>query len=247
MKLLLTFFLFAVTISTYSQNKDTTFNYDLNFDRVEEKISCSYSEAAQEFTLRINNESVSGTFYDASMYVVEVIDINRNDNLKEVIVKGYGNSDQLDMFFYQYIDGKIIPCGHLPSNYGIETTGNGKITEDAWMGFWSAKFKYDFDTKNKTITKIDEEFYEVKQECEVKNPFKLLVKRDDNSDVAVTLTPKTKLTIIKADISPKCNYANGEVDDFTCDWYYFVTPEGKQGWCRLRDFQENVDGLLWAG
>jgi len=240
-------FIFLFSSVLFGQIKDTTLNIDLNFDREEENISCSYNESALEFTLKINNAVVNEKFMDSYDYAVEILDINRNDNLKEVLVKGYGNSDQSDMYFYQYIDGKIVPCGHLPSNFGIEVTGNGKITEHAWMGFWTAKLKYDFDSKKKTITKIEEEFYDVNQECEVKSPFKLLVKKDDNSEVAVTLSTKTKLTIVKADISPVCKYEDGTNDDFSCDWFYFKTADGKQGWCRLKDFQQNVDGLIWAG
>ena len=53
--------------------------------------------------------------------------------------------------------------------------------------------------------------------------------------------------IIKADLSPTCKYEDGTDDNFSCDWYLFKTEDGKQGWCRLKDFQENVDGLIWAG
>ena len=85
------------------------------------------------------------------------------------------------------------------------------------------------------------------QECEARNEFKLLKERDDNSPVAVYLKPKTKLMIVKADLSPTCKYEDGTDDNFSCDWYLFKTEDGKQGWCRLKDFQENVDGLIWAG
>ncbi len=247
MNILFALLLFALTISSYSQSRDTTFKYDLNFDRDEETIKCTYNENTQDFTIQIGNAKLSGTFLYSYDIGIDIIDINKNDNLREVVLKGYGNSDQSEMYFYQYIEGKIVPCGYLPSNFGIETTGNGKITEYAWMGFWTAKLNYDFDTKNKTITKIDDEFYEVKLDCEVKNSFKLLTGRDDNSDVAVNLNPKTKLTIVKADIRPVCEPVNGYSDDIMCDWFLIKTSDGKQGWCRLKDFYENVDGLIWAG
>ncbi len=247
MKFILTIFILFSAILTFSQTKDTTFKHDLNFDREEETIWLHYDIDNSIFILKINNTKVSAAFMDSYDIGVEIIDINRNDNLKEILVKGYGSSDQNDMYFYQFTDNKIVPCGRLPSNSGIEVTGNNDITEYAWMGFWSVKYKYDFDTKNKTITKVDEEFYEVNLDCEVKNPFKLLLKRDDNSEVAVTLTPKTKLAIIKADLSPLCKYEDGTDDNFSCDWYYFKTTDGRFGWCRLSDFQQNVDGLIWAG
>ncbi len=260
MKLIITFLLsaflsspallltgFALTISSFSQTRDTTFKIDLNFDRIDETIKFTYDEGKLEFILKINKSEYSGAFSDAYDFGIEVIDINRNDNLKELLIKGYGSSDQSDMYFFQFIDNKIIPCGHLPSNFGVESTGNSILTEYGWMGFWNIKIKYEFDTKNKTLTKIEEEFYEVNQDCEVKNPFKLLLKRDDNSDVTVTLTPKTKLTILKADISPLCKFEDGSNDDSGCDWYFFKTSNGYQGWCRLKDFEQNVDGLIWAG
>lgn len=247
MKIIFTLLLLFFAFNLNSQVRDTAFALDINFDREEEKIICSYDERTYEFTLKINDQTVSQQFMDSYDYAVEVIDMNRNDNLKEVIVKGYGNSDQSDMYFFQFINGKIVPCGHLPSNFGIEVTGNSEITEHAWMGFWTAKIRYDFDTKNKTLTRINDKFYDVNQECEVKTPFRLLVKKDDNSETAVTLAPKTKLTIIKADITPVCKYEDGTDDDFSCDWFLFKTSDGKQGWCRLKDFQQNVDGLIWAG
>ena len=247
MKIIFTLLLLFFASNLNSQVRDTAFTLDINFDREEEKIICSYDERTHEFTLKINDQTISQQFMDSYDYAVEVIDMNRNDNLKEVIVKGYGNSDQSDMYFFQFINGKIVSCGHLPSNFGIEVTSNSEITEHAWMGFWTAKIRYDFDTKNKTLTRINDEFYDVNQECEVKTPFRLLVKKDDNSETAVTLAPKTKLTIIKADITPVCKYEDGTDDDFSCDWFLFKTSDGKQGWCRLKDFQQNVDGLIWAG
>jgi hypothetical protein len=247
MKKLFAFLLFALTISTFSDNRDTTFKYDLNFDRNEETINCSYNEASQGFTLQIGNAKLTGTFIDSYDMGIEIIDINKNDNLREVLIKGYGSSDQNDMYFYQYIDGKIVECGHLPSNFGVESTGSSQLTETGWMGFWDIKIKYDFDTRKKTLTKIEEEFYMVNRECEVKNPFRLLTGRDDNPSIAVSLVPKTKLTIIKADITPVCPEVNGYSDDMMCDWFLIKTSDGKQGWCRLKDFYENVDGLVWAG
>lgn len=247
MKILITFFFFALTYNVYSYNLDTTIKADLNFDKNEETIRLKFNEQDMSFSIKINNAEVKGIFeysYDAG---IQIIDMNRNDGLKEVIIKGYGNSDQTDMYFYQFIDGNVVECGHLPSNFGVDTKGDNILTEYGWMGFWDVKIKYEFDTKNKTLTRIEEEFYEVNKECEVKNPFKLLVKRDDNSETAVTLKPKTKLTIVKADISQLCKSTDGYDDNFFCDWYFIKTEDGKQGWVRLRDFYENVDGLIWAG
>ena len=247
MKKLLTFLIFALTFPAYSQGLDTTIKYDLNFDREEETIRLTYNESAQEFKLKINNDEFTGKYSDAYDAGIEIIDINRNDNLREVLVKGYGPSDQSDMYFFQFINGRITQCGHLPSNFGIEATGNGKLTEYAWMGFWTAKFRYEFDSKNKTITKIEDEFYDVDQPCEVKESFDLLKDRSDNSEVTFKLKPGTKITLVKADITEVCPSNDGSNDDFFCDWFLIKTSDGKKGWCRLKNFYEKVDGLVWAG
>lgn len=237
----------VLTFSAYSQGIDTTIKYDLNFDREEETIRLTYNESVQEFKLKINNDEFTGKYSEAYDVGIEIIDINRNDNLREVLVKGYGPSDQSDMYFFQFVNDKITECGHLPSNFGIEVTGNGKLTEYAWMGFWTAKIRYEFDSRKKTITKIEDEFYDVNQECEVKTTFDLRKDKSDNSEVSVKLKPGTKLTLLKADISQNCPNAEQIYTEFYCDWYLIKTSDGKQGWCRLQDFVEKVDGLVWAG
>lgn len=247
MKIIFTFLLF-VSFTVFSQTrKDTTVKVDLNFDRTEETVNCVFDEAALSFRLTVNKAEITGQFVDAYSMEIEIIDINRNDNLREILVKGYGNSDQIDMYFFEYIDGKIVDVGHLPSNFGVSVTGNSELTEHVWMGFWEMKFRHDFNPKTKKITAIEDEFYEVNKECEARNPFKLLTKNVDGSPVAVEIKPKSKLTIVKADITPRCKSADGYDDDFFCDWYYFRTSDGQEGWCRLWDFYENVDGLVWAG
>lgn len=247
MKNLFGILLALITVSICAQNRDTTIKYDLNFDGRDEIIKCSYHESTYEFTLQIGSAAATGTFAESYDMGIEIIDINKNDNLREVVLKGYGNSDQNDMYFFQYLNGIIVNCGHLPSNFGVEAKGNSILTEYGWMGFWDIKFEYEFDSRNKTLTKVEKEFYDVNKECEVKTSFKLLTGRDDNSVVAVNLKPKTKLTIVKADITPACDPVNGYTDDMMCDWFLIKTSDGKQGWCRLKDFYENVDGLVWAG
>lgn len=235
------------SISVFASTADTTLNYDINSDGKEETIKLQHKDDDQSFVFSINDVKLNGKFDYAYGSSIQIIDMDEHDGVMEVIVIGYGNSDQNDMFFYQFVDGKIIEVAHLPSNFGVETDNHGTLTEHAWMGFWTMQQKYRFDSKAKTLTKVDEEFYNVDQQCEVTKPFKLLSKREDDAAAVVELKPKTKITLVKADLTPKCLYDNGDTDDFFCDWYFIRTADGKEGWVRLKMFYENVDGLIWAG
>lgn len=247
MKTFLLFLFLVSSVNIFSSTSDTTLKADLNFDGKPETIKLQHKDDDQSFVFSINDAKINGKFDYAYGSDIELIDMDEHDGLMEVIVKGYGNSDQSDMFFYQFVDGKITEVAHLPSNFGVTTDNHGTLIEDSWMGFWSLKLKYKFDSKAKTLTKVNEEFYAVNQECTVTKSFKLLTRREDDAPVAVELKPKTKLTLIKADITPVCKNENGDDDDFFCDWYYIRTSDGKEGWVRLRMFYENVEGLVWAG
>ncbi len=239
------FLLFALSLKIHSA--DTTLVMDINFDRTEENIKFKSGENGQ-FTLRINDKSLDGQFVEGYDAFIEIIDMDRNDNLKEITVNGYGSSDYVECFFYQFVNGQITPCGYLPGNWGVKTKGNKIIEESIWMGFYSIEFKHKFDTENKTLSYIKEDIYDINVPAEVTIPFKILKYRYDNSVVVQTLKAKTKITLVKVDITPKCSdeYIDYKYDD-NCDWFLFKTEDGIQGWCRLKDFRDNVDGLIWAG
>jgi len=239
------FLLFVFSLKIHAA--DTTLVMDINFDRAEETIKFKCDESGQ-FTLKINDKSLIGQFVEGYDAFIEIIDMDRNDNLKEVVAKGLGSSDYMECFFYQFVNGEILPCGYLPGNFGIKTKGNKILEEHIWMGFYSVDFNHRFDTENKILTFIREDLYDIDVPAEVTIPFKILKYRYDNSAVVQTLKPKTKITLIKADINPKCSYEEMDYKyDENCDWFLIKTEEGVQGWCRLKDFRDNVEGLVWAG
>jgi hypothetical protein len=247
MKILKVTALLIIMLNVKSFAGDTTITYDMNFDGTDELINLKFNGENNPCLLTINGKSQKVEFIYAYDAVLKIIDINRNDNLREVVAVGFGNSDQQECFFYQFIDGSIVPCGHLASSYGIQTKGNNMLTENSWMGFWGPKFEYKFDTKAKTLTFVENDFYDVNQQAEVKQPFKLLASNGDNSTVTAELKPGTKITLVKADITPACEKNTGYIEDMMCDWYFIKTSDGVSGWCRLKDFSEKVDGLVWAG
>lgn len=245
-KLIFTVLLF-LGAGLYSKTADSTLNIDLNFDSREETVKLKYVPDNLDFTLSVNNQSVSGVFMDAYDAVIEIVDIDRNDGLREIVVKGFGSSDQTECFFFHFKDGKIVKCGYLPSNLGIKADGSKILTEINWMGFYSIENKYEFDSRAGTLTPISEELYEVNIPAEVKEEFVLLKYRNDDSERSAVLKPGTKITLVKTDITPVCELGTDSRFDMMCDWFLIRTSDGREGWIRLNTFNEKVEGLIWAG
>jgi len=240
------FLLFSLSLK--ADAADTTIVTDLNYDRNNETVKFTSNDEEGTFVLKINGKQIIGRFMEGFDARIEVIDMDRNDNLKEIVAKGFGSSDYLECFFYQFVDGDIVRCGYLPGNFGIKTGGNKILEEHIWMGFYSLDFRYRFDTENKTLTYIHEYVYDIDVPAKVIKSFSVLKYRYDNSEVVKTLMPKTKITLIKVDLTPRCNeeISDYRFDDY-CDWFLVKTDDGVQGWCRLKDFMDNVEGLIWAG
>lgn len=241
-------FLLIILLSFKIHAADTTIVADLNYDRNNETVKFTSNNEDGAFVLRINDKQINGQFMEGFDARIEIIDMDRNDNLKEIVAEGFGSSDYLECFFYQFINGDIVQCGYLPGNFGIKTSGNKILEEHVWMGFYSLDFKYRFDTENKTLTYIHEYVYSIDVPAEVTKPFAILKYKYDNSAVVKTLRPMTKIKLIKVDLTPQCNE---EISDYrfddNCDWFLIETKDGAQGWCRLKDFMDNVEGLIWAG
>ncbi len=248
MKIKLKYFLILFIINVFHLfAADTTVVTDINYNRNEEAIKFKSDESGA-YILTVNDKSVNGQFIEGYDSFIRIIDIDNNDNLKEIAAGGYGSSDYIEWFLYQFVNGKIIACGHLSGNFGIITTGNKILTEKVWMGFYELKFEYKFDSINKTLTYIQKDIYNIDVPAEVNAAFPILRYRYDNSPAAATLKPKTKITLVKVDISPKCSdYETDYKFDDNCDWFLIKTGDGTNGWCRLKDFRDNVDGLIWAG
>jgi hypothetical protein len=239
--------LLLLVLSFKIYTADTTIVADLNYDRNNEIIKFTSNDDGS-FTLKIDDENISGQFMEGFDARIEINDMDRNDNLKEIVAEGYGSSDYLECFFFQFADCLIVSCGYLPGNFGIKTKGNKILIEHVWMGFYSLDFKYMFDTKNKTLTFIHEYIYDIDVPAEVTKPFSILKYRYDNSAIVKTFRPMTKIKFIKVDLAPQCNEEQTDYRfDDNCDWFLIKTDDRVQGWCRLKNFRDNVKGLIWAG
>ena len=66
-----------------------------------------------------------------------------------------------------------------------------------------------------------------------------------NSKGLYEINPNTEIFLIKADIRTNCNEEDGWREG--CHWYFIKTKEGTEGWIMLKDFQDKVEGIPWAG
>ncbi len=253
MKKILFLFLLFLTYVSYGNAqesiKDTTIYANLNNDGIIDKINVRFSidekEGGMDYTLTINGNSLTGRFEYSEYGEVMLMDINSGDNFKEIAIVGYGMNDFNDFHLYT-LRSKPRYIGEASGVFNLETTGNGYATCEYWMGFWSLKKKYKLIYEGTFLREIEEEEYPLNQECTATDSFKLLTCREDNSSVSVEVKAGDKLVIIASDIRPMKD-AGDYIDDYSYIWYKIKTSTGKSGWIRLINFQEKVEGLIWAG
>ncbi len=251
-KLLVLFFI--IQNYSFAQTYDTVFKANLfETQKNTVKASFQYDETGSSFNgkfkLTIDNISINDSCeYSYDYFEVKVVDIYKNDDYREIAILYYfGESPEY--MIYRYTGKKIISLGMISSMDEPEFKGNGVVKASSWMGFWRLKYEYIFnDKKMKFDEKIKDEvdvvFYEgFENKFTVKEKFSIYKERDKNSEVVTTFRNGDVISILKAYIKVKCedNYKD------PCIWYLIKDSKGNKGWLQLKDFQEKVDGIPWAG
>ena len=59
------------------------------------------------------------------------------------------------------------------------------------------------------------------------------------------IKPNTRIYIVKADIRENCKGEDNWPE--SCNWYFIRTKDGTEGWIMLKEFQDKVEGIPWAG
>ena len=259
MKILVVLFLiFFSFYLTAKAGPDTTFTADLNGDGKSDNVSIKvYKDAKIKYgsgiyTLKVNNASYSDTAYFEENALLKLVNLDKKDDFKELALIYWVDPEQnCDLFRY---DGKsIIKIGSLSTmSDEFEFAGDGTIKISDWMGFWLAEAVCTYDESSKRFKeKYKDEYnlditpYEGKT-INVKEPFELLKKHEDNADVSAKVKTGANINILKAVITGKC-VSNEEHPNSELYWYFIKTNTGDTGWIRLKDFQEKVKGIPWAG
>ncbi len=243
-----------VPVFLFAGTKDTTLSADLNGDNNLDVIKVSfvtndglYSYLEGDFTVNINGVEYKDKCTEAEIFDVKIVNIEANDMHSSVLISCYGVGDVGEYFFYRFNNSsnEIIPMGSIKLWGTIEIPGDGKIIINDFMGFWMLHGEYIVD--NNKLVPVKKDAYDVNVEGTAKTSFKILKSKEDNSEIAETIKPGSKITLLKCDVTPVCKNEAGYDDEYECDWYLFKTASGKEGWARLKDFREHIPDLPWAG
>jgi hypothetical protein len=240
---------------------DTTVIADLNGDGTDETIKLSLimkKEGKQEwldgYQITINDDSKEiKNDIGAEEIKIMIVDIYKKDNQKEIAVVVDIDPDGFYYDIYSYNGSNLIFVAQV-DNFFYEDKepfpGDGRVYANNWMGFWKIYDVYTYNSEKNTFTNDNRSgIYEViyadglKPEIKVIKSFKLLKESNATSEVTATLKKGTIVKILKANVSTKCK-ETGEGD--FCHWYYIESKDGN-GWVKLSDFMNNVEGIPWAG
>lgn len=197
---------------------------DLDGDGRMNKISLSVypdAENPSKFVLKINNVAISGLFalVEDSKYIqkefgIKIIDINKNDKFKEIVV--FYDGGRYDLRSYQLFsfDGHLIYKMLDPVSMSPKHNGNGIVLVDQWRNFWTKREKYILNPKTRKLDIVLQELYYVGVKARVKMMFPIY-KTKSGSKIVANLKPQSTSLILACDI-------NG--------WYLIKSESGLIGW-----------------
>lgn len=182
---------------------------DLNGDGVKDKIQINEAENK----LSINGQSVQ---FGGKLLKTNIVDLNTNDNLKELELQVLDESSDITESGFFTIDAKnnIIAVGYLQSP---KILGNGIAYGIQWHGYYAKSLKYILSSKHiLEEVKIDMSFvgkaYKVEKVFNIHNEFA------ENSKIIAQVAEKSTITIV-------ANYKG--------EWLLIKTSNGILGWAKL--------------
>ncbi|WP_427339493.1 YARHG domain-containing protein [Caloranaerobacter sp. DY30410] len=218
---------YKTNYDVYPCNKEI--NVDINGDGKTERILFKL-ENMNSYKLYINDLVIEGELVYSSKYFA-IVDIDKNDNFKEIIISDYGPSDDYVSYFYCYDGQNIIKMGQTEGlfEYGIKIDGAGKFsarTRGKILQTWFFDKYYTLSKEHKLI-EVPQDIYITDYDVFVKKPIKLLRSRN-NSDDYFVLHEGHKATIVGTDDKEWClvETSTGERGWFAVDKFSIIRSEG---------------------
>jgi hypothetical protein len=284
MKTLISVILFVLfSTSLFAQSSDTTIyaNLSLNMERNKISLQCrsgiidiiedgkKTEQYIYVYKLTIDGKSIVDTLaWIEDCCSVEIIDINKTDNSKEILIIGLGMSDASCYRVYKNSNGPKLLC---KADYcgSFEPDGKGNLFASHWMGFCSIKDKYVMSDDGEKIDMVNMDYYPVEMDYYLINPtsgdyetskfakvitsFELLSERSKTSSVNVKTKPGEKIYITGLDtktITTKETVDNEEYEVIWI-WIQMKTEEGKKGWILMKSWDQDfwskiIEGVMFA-
>jgi hypothetical protein len=245
--------LFILSASGYC-SYDTTFKANLyESQKNSVKVSFHYDESGKYldgvFTVYIDGfKYTDSTQNPLDFFEVKVVDVDKDDDYKEIAIGTFFN-ESTEYLIYRFNGKKIISLGWVTSMDEPVFPGNGIVKAKGWMGFWSYDYEFIINKSKNKFEAVYKDEYSVKfyegfdQDIVVTQSFNTYKERDKKSDIVTKFAVGDKIKLIKAYTKVTCE---DEYREF-CFWYLIQDKNGKKGWIQLKDFNDKVSGLPWAG
>lgn len=200
---------------------------DLNGDGVRENIVFLYNRKDCRYTLTINGVAVNG-FGDNLEDSYEIVDINKQDNFRELAVSEAGPSADYETTYYYYDGKNIVNMGEVPAGFSnvIRIDGQGRITASTRakiLQTWSYYSTYKLTDRHR-LEKIPQDLYKTDYPYSLKviKPLTLQKSRTDGR-AAFVLQPGEKITLLGTD---------------DIQWCLAQNSRGQQGWFAVQNYSD---------
>lgn len=280
--ILLSALLILISIQAYAAPGDTTFKAVLNEGENDVTVSAvlkeftytaydlgkPYEYQNQIFTLTVGGKSVSDTLPYMDFFLVEIIDINKADKSKEIMISSGGSPDYI-YWIYKYT-GDLTLLVKTEFYMSLTHDGSGSIKAEKWAGFcalydiftlsddgskliqepidyYPIKYTYAEDgiPKDYIVTAVKSfKIYSVRNPgCtieikKVKDDYKYTVKGYDEKSVVAEIKKGEKVTLTGYD-SKYLNVNNPDTgNDEPWVWIQMKTGSGKTGWILMHGYDQ---------
>jgi len=282
------FILFSVLMILFSfqlnaSPSDTTFNAILNEGSNAVTVSAvlkefmitdydesgkSYEYPNQTFTLTVNGKSVTDTLPYMDFFLIEIIDINKADNSREIMVSSGGSPDYI-YWIYRFSDElKLLVKTDFYTSIAFD--GSGIIKAEKWSGFCALYDTYKLSSDGNKLEAEPIDYYPIKytfsedgipkdyivtavksfkiysnrnQDCtieikKVNYDYKYTVKGYDEKSVAAEIKKGEKVILTGYDSKYKNVFNPDSGNEEPWVWIQMKTGSGKTGWIMMHAYDQ---------
>ncbi|HZW83910.1 MAG TPA: SH3 domain-containing protein, partial [Candidatus Deferrimicrobium sp.] len=200
---------------------------DINGDDIVEKLFVQKKN--DKVIVAVNSSSLVIDSNNPSDYFA-VVDINKNDKYKEIVLGDYGPSDDYTSVFCYYDGKNIINMGKTEGLFNLENTLDGTLTIDSAgkilamtrsriLQTWSYSKEFTL-SKNHYLEAVPRALYPTDDDVFVIQPFNLYLNKGDRNPILPIREGQT-LKIIGTDDQA---------------WCLVQTTTGTKGWIAVKNF-----------